>query len=78
MTALKFKTWTESNAISEYEWLYCVHNILSRIPDSLDSDAVSGWAGLVLAHPEFWNSVNPILTKGAYYAHHIAHQDLKT
>ena len=54
MTALKFKSWTKSNAISEYEWLYCVQNILFyRIPESLYSDVVSGWAGLVIAHPEF-------------------------
>jgi hypothetical protein len=27
-----------------------------------DSDAVSGWAGWVLAHPEFGTSVSPIPT----------------
>ena len=35
------------------------------------SDAVSGWAGCALAHPEFGSSVNLIPTKGADYAHHI-------
>ena len=35
------------------------------------SDAASGWAGWALAHPEFGNSVNPITTRGADYAHHI-------
>ena len=35
------------------------------------SDAVSGWAGWTLAHPEFGISVNPIPTRGADYAHHI-------
>ena len=35
------------------------------------SNASSGWAGCALAHPEFGNSVNPIPTRGADYAHHI-------
>ena len=35
------------------------------------SDAASGWAGWVLAHPEFGSSVNPITTRGADCAHHI-------
>ena len=34
-------------------------------------DAASGWAGWVLAHPEFGSSVNTITTRGADYAHHI-------
>ena len=34
------------------------------------SAAASGWAGWALAHPEFESSVNPILTRGADYAHH--------
>ena len=33
--------------------------------------AASGWAGWVLAHPEFGSSVNPITIRGADYAHHI-------
>ena len=37
----------------------------------LDSDASSGWAGWALAHPEFGVSVNPILSRGADYAHRI-------
>ena len=32
------------------------------------SDAVRGWAGWVLDHPEFGVLVNPISTRGAYYA----------
>ena len=32
------------------------------------SDAAIGWA---LAHPEFGSSIDPITTKGTYYAHHI-------
>ena len=37
------------------------------------SAAASGWAGWVLALPEFGSSVNPITTRGggADYAHHI-------
>ena len=35
------------------------------------SDAISGWAGWALAHPEFGSSLNPITTMGADYAHHI-------
>ena len=35
------------------------------------SDAACGWAGWALAHLEFGNSVNPITTRGADYAHHI-------
>ena len=35
------------------------------------SAAASGWAGWALAHLEFGNSVNPITTRGADYAHHI-------
>ena len=35
------------------------------------SDALSGWAGWALAHPEFGSSVIPITTRGADYAHHI-------
>ena len=37
----------------------------------MDSDAVSGWAGWDLAHPEFGSSVNPTPSRGADYAHHI-------
>ena len=37
----------------------------------INSDAVSGWAGLALAHPEFGVSVNAIPTRGADYAHRI-------
>ena len=33
------------------------------------SNAVSRWAGWVLAHPEFGSSVNP--KEGGDYAHHI-------
>ena len=36
------------------------------------SDAASGWAWLVLAHPEFGSSVNPIPTGRADYAHPIS------
>ena len=35
------------------------------------TSAASGWAGRALAHPEIGNSVNPITTRGADYAHHI-------
>ena len=35
------------------------------------SDAASGWAGWTLAHTDFGSSVNPIITRGADYAHHI-------
>ena len=35
------------------------------------SDAAGGWAGWVLAHPEFGSSVHPIPTRGADYTHHI-------
>ena len=35
------------------------------------SGAARGWAGLALAHPEFWSSVNPIPIWGADCAHHI-------
>ena len=57
----------------------CVQNILFfRIPDSLYSDAVSGWVGLVLAHPEFWNQLTLFQPRRAYHAYHIAHQNLKT
>ena len=35
------------------------------------SAAARGWAGWASAHPEFENSVNPITTRGADYAHHI-------
>ena len=38
----------------------------------LFSAAASGWAGWALAHPEFGSSFNPITTRGADYAHHIA------
>ena len=34
------------------------------------SNAVSRWAGWVLAHPEFGSSVNPIPTRWADYVHH--------
>ena len=36
------------------------------------SDAISGWAGWALAYPKFGVLVNPIPTRGADYAHHIA------
>ena len=36
------------------------------------SDAASGWAGWAIAHPEFQSSINPITTRGADNAHHIA------
>ena len=36
-----------------------------------DSDAISGWPGWALAHPEFWSSGNPITTRGEDFAHHI-------
>ena len=35
------------------------------------SDAASGWAGWALARQEFGSSVNPIITRGADFAHHI-------
>ena len=35
------------------------------------SDAASGWAGWALAHPELGNSVNPVITRGADFAHRI-------
>ena len=35
------------------------------------SNVVSGRAEWSLAHPEFGNSVNPIPTRGADYAHRI-------
>ena len=35
------------------------------------SDAASGWPGWALAHPEFGSSVNPIITRGADFAHRI-------
>ena len=41
----------------------------SKIQNS--SDAVSGWAGWALAHPEFGVLVNPIPTIRAGYAHRI-------
>ena len=31
----------------------------------------SGQLGWTLAHPEFGSSVNPIITRGADFAHHI-------
>ena len=37
----------------------------------LSSDAVSGWAGRALAHPEIGVLINPIPTRGADYAHRI-------
>ena len=37
----------------------------------MESDAVSGWTGWALAHPEFGSSVNPTPSRGADYAHHI-------
>ena len=35
------------------------------------SDAGSEWAGWASAHSEFGSSVNPIITRGADYVHHI-------
>ena len=35
------------------------------------SDAFSGWARFGFSPPGIWVSVNPILTRGAVYAHHI-------
>ena len=35
------------------------------------SDAASGLAGWALAHPELWRLVNPIITRGADFAHRI-------
>ena len=37
----------------------------------ISSAAASGWAGWVLALPEFGSSVNPITTRGADYAQRI-------
>ena len=47
---------------------------------SKGSDAASGWAGLALAHLEFWSLVNPIPTKGNIMPTTllILHPDLKT
>ena len=44
------------------------------------SNAVSGWAGWALAHPEFGSLVNLIPTKGQIMSTTllIAHPDLKT
>ena len=44
------------------------------------SDAGSGLAGWVLAHPEFGSSVNPITTRGQIMPTILllAHPDLKT
>jgi hypothetical protein len=51
-------------------------NIIVPLALVCTSDAVSGWAGLALDHPEFGSSVNLISTKGgggqnADYAHYI-------
>ena len=49
------------------------YEVLKIATDTITySDTASGWAGWVLAHPEFGNSVNPITTRGADYAHHIS------
>ena len=46
------------------------------------SDAVSGWSGWAIAHPEFGSSVNPFSTKGGGQIIPttllLAHPDLKT
>ena len=51
---------------SELEFLF---SFLKSVNDFSDAD--SKWAEWVLAHPEFRSSVNPIITKGADFAHCI-------
>ena len=43
----------------------------TAIQKDMYSDTASGWAGWALAHPEFVSSVNPIITRGADFAHRI-------
>ena len=59
-------------------------NIIVPLALVCTSDAVSGWAGLALDHPEFGSSVNLISTKGGGGRMQImpttlliAHPDLK-
>ena len=50
---------TNINTYVAFRWIV-VHN------------AISGWVGRALAHTKFGVSVNPVLTKGADYAHHTS------